>query len=96
MGADYCGYCRKLEQTTRGDNGVARVVDGGFVPLKIDGQHDTAIVRQLGAQGFPAVIVLSSEETIVGRVDGYREPAEMRAFLARHGVFRETQGPAGR
>lgn len=95
-GAEFCGYCRKLERTTWVDDGVARVVDAGYVPLEIDGQRDAALVRQLGVRGFPAVIVLSSEGKIVGRVDGYREPAEMRAFLARHGVFRETQGVAGR
>jgi len=96
VGADFCGYCRKLERTTWVDDGVARVVDAGYVPLEIDGQRDAALVRQLGVRGFPAVIVLSSEGKIVGRVDGYREPAEMRVFLARHGVFRETKGPAGR
>jgi len=96
VGADFCGYCRKLEQTAWGDDGVARVVDAGFVPLEIDGQRDAALAGQLGVRGFPAVIVLSPEGRIVGRVDGYREPAVMRAFLARHGVFRETRGFAGR
>lgn len=96
VGADFCGYCRKLERTTWVDDGVTRVVDSGFVPLKIDGKRDAALADQLGVRGFPAVIVLSSEGRIVGRVDGFREPIEMRAFLARHGVFRETQGFAGR
>lgn len=96
VGADFCSYCRKLERTAWVDDGVTRVVDAGFVPLEIDGQRDAAIVRQLGVRGFPAVIVLSPEGRLVGRVDGYREPVAMRAFLARHGVFRETVEFAGR
>lgn len=96
VGADFCGHCRKLERTAWMDDGVAGVVDAGFVPLKIDGQRNAAPARQLGVRRFPAVIVLSPEGRIVGRVDGYREPAEMRAFLARHEVFREAQGVPGR
>lgn len=96
VGADFCGYCRKLERTSWVDDGVARVVDAGYVPLRIDGQRDAALARQLGVRGFPAVVVLSPEGRFVGRVDGYREPAEMRSFLARYGVFRETQEFAGR
>jgi len=95
IGADFCGYCRKLEQTAWVDDGVSRAVDAGFVPLEIDGQREAAIVRQLDVRGFPTVIVLSPEGRIVGRVDGYREPAQMRAFLARYGVFREAPGFAG-
>lgn len=95
VGADFCGYCRKLERTTWADDGVSRTINAGFVPLHVDGQRDAGLAGRLGVQGFPAVIVLSPEGRIVGRVDGYREPGAMKAFLSRHGVFREREAVAG-
>ena len=59
------------------------------VSLHVDGQRDADLARRLGVRGFPAVIVLSAGGQITGRVDGYRDPAEMQAFLVRHGGFRE-------
>jgi len=98
VGADFCGYCRRLERTTWGDDSVARTIDSSFVPLHVDGAHDGELARRLGVRGFPAVIVLSPAGQIVGRVDGYRGPAEMQAFLMAHaGVSRDdSTGGTGR
>ncbi len=96
VGTESCVFCRKLEWTTWSDERVSRTIGSGFVPLHIDGQRDAELARQLGVKGFPAVIVVSPAGKAVGRVDGYREPAKMQAFLVQHGVFRERETLGGR
>ncbi len=81
VGADYCGYCRKLERTTWVNDEVAARVQAGFIPLKVDGQRSTQIVRQLGVRGFPAMILLSPEGVVLRKQEGYLDAREMLNFL---------------
>lgn len=91
VGADFCGYCRKLEQTTWADDRVTQTIDGRFVPLHVDGQRDPQLAARLGVRSYPAVIVLSPDGQLLGRVDGYRGPHEMQSFLVHHGAVRQAE-----
>lgn len=84
VGAEFCGYCRKLERTTWSNDTVARNVGRAFVPLHIDGQQQPELARQLGVRGFPAVIVLSPAGELIARFDGYRGPQETTTFLTQN------------
>lgn len=75
--ASRCGHCRKMENTTWSDPAVVRVVTEGFVPLKIDGEQNSAWLDRFDIQGFPAVIVLSTSGEVVFHVEGYRSPKEI-------------------
>jgi len=83
VGASYCGYCKKLEQTTWSNRGVARMVETNFVPLKLDSQRNADIARQLRVRAFPTVIVLSPDGHLLARNDGYVDARAMASFLTR-------------
>lgn len=91
LGAGYCGYCRRMEQTTWRDAAVDRIVRDQYVPLKIDAERDAKLVKALGIQTLPTVFVVSPAAGLLGRVDGYAGPAEMQRFLLRHGQPIEMQ-----
>jgi len=81
--ADYCGYCRKLEKETWADSTVAKLVNERFIPLKVDGTREQRLVKTLEIDGFPAVIILSPEGEVLGRVDGYVGSKDMLARLKK-------------
>lgn len=81
VGSEACGYCRKLERETWPDRHVSGILGQRFVPLYVDGHRSPGIARQLEVRAYPTVIALSPAGRLIGRVDGYRGPEEMRAFL---------------
>lgn len=81
VGSEACGYCRKLERETWPDRHVSGILGQRFVPLHVDGHRSPGIARQLEVRAYPTVIALSPAGRLIGRVDGYRGPGEMRAFL---------------
>ncbi len=83
IGASYCGYCKKLEKKTWANKTVARMVTDRFVPLKVDGQRNAEIARQLNVRAFPTVVVLSADGHVLARQAGYVDARAMTSFLTR-------------
>lgn len=81
VGADFCGYCRKLEYSTWSNSSVADHVANKFVPLKVDGMRSPDLARQLGVRAFPATILMSPSGTVISRMDGYVDARTMLSFL---------------
>jgi uncharacterized protein YyaL (SSP411 family) len=96
VGADFCGYCRKLEKTTWADDAVAARVSAGFVPLRVDAQRSPQLARQLGVQAFPATIVLAPNGTVLGRQNGYVDARAMLNFLQPSTPRADQQATVGR
>jgi hypothetical protein len=44
--SENCVYCRKQDATTFQDAGVVALLNGRFVPLKVDGNRETAWPRR--------------------------------------------------
>lgn len=81
VAAESCGFCRKLEKTAWADPAVTQLIHDRYIPLKIDGMRQPRLVQALEIDGFPAVIVLSPDGVILGRVDGYVGAREMLSRL---------------
>ncbi len=96
VGADFWGYCRKLEHITWQDATVARAVNDGYIPLKLDHKRHAALVQQLGVRSFPTVIVFSPAGELIAAEKGYRSPARMKAMLAPNHAGEAPWSMAGR
>lgn len=96
VGADFCGYCRKLEHITWQDEAVARAVNDGYIPLELDHKRHAALVQQLGVRSFPTVFVFSPAGELVAAEKGYRSPAHMKAMLSQEGAGEAPWSMAGR
>lgn len=76
-----CGPCRRMLQETFADAKVAAAVNGGFVPVLVDGNQQPGLTAQLGVEAFPTIVVLRDGK-VVQRLVGFRTTAELNPVLA--------------
>lgn len=97
--ADWCGYCRKMEQTTFRDAAVVAKLNSQFVLAKLNGESSKKLLlgkatmtesewaMRQGVQGFPALIVLDAKGRTVVHYPGFLDSPTAMAFLGELGTF---------
>lgn len=75
--ADYCHWCKRLDHDTWSEPAVAGMIHKAFVPLKVDAQKSPELLKALQISGLPAVVAISSDGRVIGRVSGYRNAEDM-------------------
>lgn len=83
FGAPWCHYCKKLEQTTLTNADLARFINGNFVAVHIDVDQQERVAKILEVESLPCTIVLSPEADLLGRFEGFKQPSEVYAELAK-------------
>ncbi|MBW3541374.1 MAG: thioredoxin family protein [Planctomycetes bacterium] len=79
--ASWCTYCKKMDRTTFADEGVARHVNGCFIPVSIDADVHERLVQTIGVDALPATVILSPELKVVKRITGYQTPHQFQQHL---------------
>jgi YHS domain-containing protein/thioredoxin-related protein len=79
--ASWCGYCRRMKQTTFRDREVIRHVNGCFVPVSVDADKNRELMRAVGVTGLPTTVIISPKFEIVKKITGYQTPAQMSRHL---------------
>lgn len=69
---DWCGYCKKLDKETFPDARVA-LLSEEFVPIKVNAERGRGpeLAKEYGVSGFPNIIFLDTEGTVVHKIGGY-------------------------
>lgn len=97
--SDHCGYCRKMEQESWVNHDIAKMVEEGFVPLKVHASRHAELVTALGVRAFPTTILFSPQAKPIGGSAGYLTPPRLAALLreaalpqpaATHGLVAHT------
>lgn len=91
---DWCGWCKRMDETTFSDADVAAYIREHFYAVKLNAEGKKAIKyldrevteRQLaeevfGVTGFPTVVFLNSKDNTVDLHSGYQEPIEFKTTL---------------
>ena len=91
---DWCGWCKRMDETTFGDSDVASYINTHFYAVKLNAEGEKsmkyidrqATERQLaeevfGVEGFPTVVFLNPRENTIDLRSGYQEPAEFKTTL---------------
>ncbi len=78
--AEWCGYCKKLFAESLPDPRVAELADR-FTWIRVDSDKSTDIKQRYGQTGFPMIVLFKADGTVAGALDGYQEPAALRAAL---------------
>jgi thioredoxin:protein disulfide reductase len=82
--ATWCGPCEELE-TTFGDDDVYDAITSNFIPLKFDVSdgtpHDLELKAHYDAGTLPAVVFITTDGVVVGRLRHMVEPDEMMTML---------------
>jgi uncharacterized protein YyaL (SSP411 family) len=79
--AEKCAFCRKMERETWSDPQVAKLVEAGYVPLKLHADTHPDEIATLRIRAFPATVLVSPQgKPFAGRV-GYVESAKLVELL---------------
>ncbi len=79
--ADWCIWCKRLEDTTLADSSVASFLAENAVPVRLDVDGDgRKLSDQYRVDGLPTVLLLRNDGTELGRIPGYLPP---EGFLER-------------
>lgn len=74
FGADWCGFCKKLERQTLSNPQLAKYINSSFVCVHLDADKEKKVVEILEVKSLPCTIVLSPTADLLGRIDGYYQP----------------------
>jgi thioredoxin-related protein len=82
---DWCGWCKVLDKETYTDSDVIDAASK-MVALKIDAEEKPELARKYNVTGYPRIVFLSSDGTVMHQIMGYK-PADrflpdMKAVLA--------------
>lgn len=79
--ASWCGYCRRMKQTTFRDRDVIQHVNGCFVAVSVDVDKNQELMKAVGVTGLPTTVIISPKFQVVKKITGYQSPTEMSRHL---------------
>jgi uncharacterized protein YyaL (SSP411 family) len=80
ISAVWCRWCRLMDETTYGNSEVASLINGEFIPIRVDNDRRPDINARYNMGGWPTTTILTpSGETLTGRT--YVTPDQMVRFL---------------
>ncbi|MGD9854341.1 MAG: thioredoxin family protein [Planctomycetaceae bacterium] len=94
FGAEWCGWCKKLEKNTLGDPQMVEYINRTFVPIHIDVDQQKKVAEILEVESLPCTIVLSPEADLLGRFEGFDKPEGLYKKLAAAKQLQERVAPA--
>ena len=81
--ADWCAYCRKMDQKTLTDASLVAYINDGFIPVRLNLDDNERVAEILEVKRIPCTIALSPRADLLGRVVGYVNTVQYRETLAR-------------
>ena len=82
VGAEWCGYCHKMLDETFRNPAVATRIKAQFIPVLIDADEQAAYVEKLNVAAMPTVLIVTSDQHVIGRITGFQSAAQLDARLA--------------
>jgi thioredoxin-like negative regulator of GroEL len=82
FGAEWCGFCKKLEKTTLSNPQLAKYINSTFVSVHIDVDEEEKVAQILNVKSLPCTIILSPGADLLGRFEGFMQPAPMYQKLS--------------
>jgi len=80
--ADWCGWCRKLDEETLASPKVRERLRE-FALLKLDTDKHGSLARRFGVRGLPTTLILDASGRVVDKQPGYMPPDAYLGFIER-------------
>lgn len=71
FGASWCTFCHKMHRETFTDRNLAALVDREFIPVSLDFDKETKVVKVLNIEQLPCTVVLSPEADLLLKCIGF-------------------------
>jgi YHS domain-containing protein/thiol-disulfide isomerase/thioredoxin len=78
--APWCGPCRKMEREVLDTAQVLKIIDAGFVGVKVDVVKNPAVQKRFKVESLPTDMIVSPEGKVLVRSEGYDDRAGDRDF----------------
>jgi len=82
FGAEWCGFCKKLERQTLNTPEMSRYINENFIPVHLDLDKEKKIGSILEVEALPCTVVLSPDADLLGKINGYQTPGPYQKNLA--------------
>ena len=79
---EWCGYCRKLQSEDYPRPEIKGLLSQ-FITVSIDGDRQPEIASSFQARGYPTLLILQPDGSIIARMDGYPGPERLKQILSR-------------
>jgi FKBP-type peptidyl-prolyl cis-trans isomerase 2 len=78
--ADWCGFCKKTFAETLPDPRIKGMRDK-FVWVKVNSDKEKKYYEQYGQKGYPLIVLLKADGTVIKKIDGYRDARALKGEL---------------
>ncbi len=79
--ADWCGYCKQMKAETFTDAGIITDVNASFVAVELNADTNRELIKRLGVKSLPTVLVISPDQKILEKEEGFRSAAQLSQLL---------------
>jgi len=74
-----CFYCKKMVAETLSHPQIIRATNARFETALLSKDKQPELVKKLGVKAFPTTLIVNTNGSLLGRVDGFVEPAKFAA-----------------
>ena len=75
--ADWCPYCKQMDEVTYTDPQVKEKLNQNYVLLKVDVDNNPSISSKYQAYSLPTMIIIDSNGNEIKRIIGYQSPDQL-------------------
>ena len=75
--ADWCGYCKELDENTYTDTYVQQRLAQKYVLVKINVDQNPDLASKYKVYGLPTLVILEANGNEIKRQEGYVTPSEL-------------------
>jgi thioredoxin len=79
--ADWCGYCKQLDEDTFTDPNVQERFSQGYIIVKVNTDKNPDLASQYKVFGLPTLVIIDSNGNEIKRQEGFVDPDELLNML---------------
>lgn len=71
VGADWCGYCRRMDQETFANHSLMNRLSNDFITVQLNADQNRELMQRMRIRTLPTVLVMTPDLTIAQRTEGF-------------------------
>lgn len=79
--ADWCKFCKTMEQQTFTDAGIISYLNSHFISVKVDVEREKSVARKYNISPLPDSWFLSEKGEVIGNRPGYLSAEDLMPVL---------------
>jgi len=81
LNARWCHWCHFMEKRTYAHPDIRRIIDAGYLAVRVDQDANPDLASRYGDWGWPATIIFDPNGKEVAKLQGFQRPSRMLSIL---------------